>query len=233
MALTKVLVKGQALTAQEHDDNVDDLDQRPNGQVYPKESNTGIKIDNAAPDWGWHDLVGNIHYDETTPATLPVYTTYVGNIKARQFDVNDEGFLELHMPHDYAKGTDIYIHVHWSHASLTVTSGGPTYAVEGTYAKGHNQAAFGAPVSVTLTEPASTTRYQHMVTESQFSNTGGTGGLLDTALLEPDGMFLLRVTMTANDMNGGVMPFVHLVDVHYQSTQLPTKNKSPDFYGAI
>jgi len=230
MALTRRLVKGQALTSAEHDANIDHFEENPNGVYIPKSPAIGLKIDETAPDWGWHDLIGNLHYDDATPATLPPYVTYSGNLKSRQYSVNDEGFIELHMPHDYAEGTDIYVHVHWSHNSLTVASGAPTFIVEGTYAKGHNQAAFGAPISVNLSEAASTTRYQHMVTEAQFSNAGGTGGLLDTATLEVDGMFLLRVTLSANTINDGSLPFVHFVDIHYQSTGVPTKQKAPSFH---
>ncbi len=230
MALTRRLVKGQALTAAEHDANIDHFEKNPNGIYIPKSAAIGIKIDETAPDWGWHDLIGNIHYDDGTVGTLPPYTTYVGSIKARQFSVGDEGFIELHMPHDYALGTDMFIHTHWSHNSLTVTTGAPTFIVEGTFSKGHNQAAFGVPVSVTLTEAASTTRYQHIVTEGQLSNNGGTGGLLDTNSLEPDGIFLLRVTLSSNTMDGGALPFLHFIDIHYQSTNVATKQKSPDFY---
>lgn len=230
MTITYRNVKGQAVTASEYDASILDLDTRPNGQVYPKSSAVGIKIDTDAPDFGWKDLVGTLHADFNTPATAPAFTAYSGNLKARQFDVNDEAFIELHLPHDYVLGTDVFVHVHWSHNSLTVTSGAPNFIIEGTYAKGHNQAAFGAPISVNVTEAASPTRYQHMITESQFSDAGGTGGLLDTAELEPDGLLLLRVLLSANTINDGSLPFVHFVDVHYQATGLATKNKSPDFY---
>lgn len=229
MTITYRGVKGQAITAQEYDDTILDLDTRPNGQVYPKAKEIGIKVDNAAPDFGWHDLTGDIFYDPSSPNT-PSYQPYIGSIKERQYDVGDEGFLTLHLPHDYAMGTDLFIHVHWSHNSLTVEGGAPTFAIEGTYAKGHNQAAFGPPVAVTLSEPASTTRYQHMITEVQFSNVGGTGGLLNTNDIEVDGLLLLRVALIGNTMTDGVLPFVHFVDVHYQSTGLATKQKSPDFW---
>jgi len=230
VAITYRLVKGQALTAAEYDATVHDLDERPNGQIYPKTKGVGVQMDTDSPDWGWHDLTGLIDYEVKGSPTIPDYVMYTGNIRARQFDVNDEGFINLHMPHDYAPGTDIFIHVHWSHNVLGLTTGAPSFVIEGTYAKGHNQAAFGTPASVTLTENASTTQYQHMITEAQFSNAGGLDGLLDTASLETDGIFMLRISLLSNTMDGGALPFVHYVDVHYQSTSLPTKQKSPDFW---
>jgi hypothetical protein len=229
MALTRRLVKGQEITAAEHDANIDHFEDNPNGVAFPKTSGIGIKIDTDAPDWGWHDLVGNLHFF-AGDANAPTNSIYSGTLKQPLFAIGDEGFINLHMPHDYVPNTDIYVHIHWSHNSLAVTTGAPTFVVEGTYAKGHNQAAFGVPVSVNITEAASTTRYQHMVTESQLSNAGGTGGLLDTADLEVDGLFLLRIELLSNTMDGGTLPFIHFVDVHYQSTGLPTKNKAPDFW---
>lgn len=229
MALTRRLVKGQALTAAEHDANIDHFEQNPNGIYIPKSASAGIKIDETSPDWGWHDLNGMIstYADDVDRALL---ATYIGNIKNLQFDVNKQAFINFHIPHDYALGTDIYIHVHWSHNSLSVTSGAPNFIFEGTYSKGHNTGAFGMPVSVNCTDTASTTQYQHIISESLLSNVGGTGGLIDTSIIEPDGVFLTRLFLSANTMDGGAKPFVHFVDIHYQSTGVATKNKTPNFY---
>jgi len=38
------------------------------------------------------------------------------------------------------------------------------------------------------------------------------------------------VELLANTMNGGAKPFVHSIDIHYQSTGVNTKNKAPNFY---
>lgn len=220
--------KGQALNATEYDDTVRDLDERPNGQVYPKTKSVGVKIDNVSPDWGWHDLTGTIRLGNTV--NDPTYVTYQGAIKQPQFDVGDEVFTEFHIPHDYAPGTDIYIHAHWSHNSALVTTGGITGNFEASYAKGHNQAFFSTPVIVNLIEDASLVRYQHLITEGLLSAALGAGGLIPTEDLEPDGVLLSRVELTGNTMDGGAKPFLHFIDIHYQSTGLPTKQKTPDFW---
>ena len=232
MTITYRGTKGQAISASEYDATVLDLDTRPNGQVYPKTQNVGIKIDTVAPDYGWHDLSGNLLWDPSVggAATAPTFEVYNGAVKALRFDVNDEAYINFHMPHDYAMGTEIHVHVHWSHNNIAVTTGSVTFIIDGTYAKGHNQAAFGVPISVNLTENASTTRYQHMITEAPFSAAAGAGGLIAQEDLEVDGILLLRVLCQANTMDNGALPFVHFVDIHYQSTGLPTKQKAPDFW---
>ena len=54
--------------------------------------------------------------------------------------------------------------------------------------------------------------------------------MLDTDLLEPDGVVLMRVFLSANTMAGATDPFMHYCDLHYQSTGIGTKQKTPDFY---
>lgn len=228
MAIVLRSVKGQALTKEEQEGNIVDLDERPLGQVYPKSQSIGIKIDTATPDWGWHDLLSTIRLGGT--ANDPTYVTYQGSIKQAQFDVGDEIFTEFHMPHDYAMGTDIYIHAHWSHNALGLTTGGITGVMEASYAKGHDQDFFGTPIIVNLAQDASLVRYQHLIAEGPLSAAGGAGGLIDTALLEPDGLFLVRVELTGNTMDAAAKPFLHAVDIHYQSTGLATKQKAPDFW---
>lgn len=230
MALTKRLDKGQALTAAEHDANIDDLNDRPDGQVYPKESGIGVKIDNASPDWGWHDLLGEFFLEGGVDD--PSWEVYQGSIKQLQFSLTNAYQVDFHLPHDYAPGTDIYIHCHWSHNSAAVTTGSVTWQTETMYSKGHNQAFFSTPVLVNMTEAANPIRYQHMTTESQLSASAGAGGLLVTEDLEVDGLVITRLSLSANTMDGGALPFLHRVDIHYQSTTLSTKNKSPNFYGA-
>lgn len=228
MTITTRQSKGQSLTNAEMDENITDLRDKPEGQVYPKTSGIGLKLDNASPDWGWHDLLGVVRLGGT--ANDPVYAAYQGNILQPQFDVGDEVYIEFHMPHDYAPGTDVFIHAHWSHNSALVTTGGVQANFEVSYAKGHNQAAFATPVIVSVSENASPIRYQHMVTEGQLSAALGAGGVIPTENLEVDGLFLCRVELTGNTMDGGAKPFMHAVDIHYQSTGLPTKQKSPDFW---
>ena len=76
--------------------------------------------------------------------------------------------------------------------------------------------------TVTVEQTQSTTAYQHMIAESAAVTIPG---------LEVDGLVILKVTRIApagTDVSGDV--FVPCVDIHYQSTNMATKNKAPSFY---
>ena len=166
----------------------------------------------------------------------PVWAVWKGNIRQYQYSANDETTHVFHMPHDYAPGTDVYIHVHWSQIVVDTGGGGGSpgdveWLFEVTWAKGHNQAAFGTNVTPSVTQTASGTQYQHMIAEVQLSAAAPAADQLDTDDLEVDGNFVVLVKRS----NGGADtldqdPFVHFVDIHYQSTGIPTKNKVNDFY---
>lgn len=65
-----------------------------------------------------------------------------------------------------------------------------------------------------------------------LSTPGGSASQIDTDLLEPDGLIVLHFNVpTIPTVTGGAAkPFIHYVDVHYQSTGIGTKQKAPDFY---
>lgn len=196
-----------------------------------KVSGGGIKVDLTTPTFGWRDLLGNI--TNAKGANKPTEATYRDSIQAFQFGAGDDAILEFHIPHDYVPGTDIHLHVHWSHNSAIVTGGNIVFTYEITYAKGHNQAAFPASVGTTFTGTASTTQYQHIISEVQISATSPSANQIDSDNLEPDGVILCRLEMTTNNItSGGAVPdpFIHYIDIHYQSTNIATKAKAPDFY---
>lgn len=200
--------------------------------ILPKTSGNGIKVDNAVPTFGWRDLRAEIR-TRGVGSSDPNDATYIGSIKAYSFSVGDEAWIEFHIPHDYVAGTDIHLHFHWSHNSANVTGGSVTWGADVTYAKGHDQAAFVATVNPTLVANASTTQYRHLIPEVQLSASTPSATQIDTDNLEPDGIILIRVYLSANNItssNGAPDPFLHEVDVHYQSTNIATKDKVPDFY---
>jgi hypothetical protein len=200
--------------------------------ILGKTSSNGIQVDTIVPTFGWRDLLGEIR-TRGVGATDPNDAAYIGNIKAYQFVVNDECWVDYHIPHDYVIGSDIYLHFHWSHNSAIVTGGTVTWGADVTYAKGHDQAAFIATVNPTVVGNASTTQYQHIITEVQISAATPGATQIDSGDLEPDGVIMIRAYLSANNItSGGAVPdpFLHFVDVHYQSTNIGTKDKVPDFY---
>lgn len=203
--------------------------------VFQKASGKGIKVDTATPTFGFADLLGD-QFSKNTGATKPTLTTYNGVVQAWKFSAGDEAYITYHIPHDHVSGTDIFLHIHWSHIGTFVTGGTVTFKATSIYAKGHNQAAFTeTPVAGTFAGTPSTTQYQHILTETQYSASAPSGLQVDTDLLEPDGVIELTFEVDANNLtvSEGAVPdiFVHYVDVHYQTTGLiGTKAKAPDFY---
>jgi len=205
-----------------------------NDLILPKTSGKGIKVDTTTPTFGWYDLLGHIE-THGVGANEPQYNLYKDGIRQYEFnDVDDEVFLEFHLPHDYVPGSDIFIHAHWSHHDAsTVTTGSLTWDFECNYASGYNQEAFNSAVTAQASHDASVTniaQYFHQITEVQLSASSPSGAQLDSDDLEVDGLILVRVALSANSLGGGTNPFLHFVDIHYQSTNMPTKDKNTPFY---
>lgn len=204
-----------------------------NQGILNKASGNGIKIDINTPTFGWRDLLGDV-FARNVGASKPSFTTYRDTLLDFQFAAGKEEYFKFHIPHDYVLGTDIHLHIHWSHTGTLVTGGTITFGYEISYAKGHNVAAFPASVGTTFNGTASITQYQHIITETQISATEPDANQIDSDNLLPDGVIIARLEVNANNITvsgGGVPdPFIHFVDIHYQSTGIATKNKVPDFY---
>jgi hypothetical protein len=189
----------------------------------------GIEVDPATPTFGWQDMLGPITI-RGIAATDPSYPIYRDGLRAYQFALNDVVWNEYHILHDYVPGTDLYIHAHWSHNSATVTSGSVTWSFEISYAKGHDQAPFPASKTITVTQAGSTTQYQHMIAEVAFTAATADATHFDRDDIEIDGLVLVKTELTANTLNAATDPFLHMVDIHYQTTNIGSKNKAPNFY---
>ncbi len=219
--------------------------------VVPKTSGVGVKVDNTTPTFGWRDLLGDI---KTRPAAgggaaaQPDFVAYRGSIYGYRFGTIapnahlHEAFIEFHIPHDYVPGTDLYIHSHWSQivADTGGAAGVPGVAEwfwDFTYADGHGTAGgaadpFVAPLTISTTQQGSTTQYGHMIAEVAFTNDGGDATHLDRNTIAVDGLVLVRVYRDPGSANDTLNQntFLHFVDIHYQSTNMATKQRAPDFY---
>lgn len=194
-----------------------------------KTAGVGLKVDIATPTFPWQDILGEVT-DEGSGGVKPSSNTFIGNIPSWQFGVNDEIINKYHIPHDLVPDSNLFLHFHWAVNVGTVTSGGVTWSAEVTYAKGHDQEPFSAPITTSIQQDASTTQYQHMLAEVELSSLTPSGSQVDSALIEPDGVFMIRTWLSGNTMNGTPEPFLQYVDIHYQSTNIGTKDKAPNFY---
>ena len=190
--------------------------------VIPKTSGYGIRVDTASPSFGWKDLTGQVHI-KATGASDPGFNVYRTNIRQYQFAVGREVWLEYHMPHDYLPGSEMFIHAHWSLITTEVEN--VTWGFDLTYAKGYARGLFNATVNCTKLLASTGVAYTHMISEVQCTG----GALLTTANLEVDGLLLVRCYLSAN--SGAADPFLHFVDLHYQSNGvMGTKDKNYPFY---
>jgi hypothetical protein len=193
--------------------------------VMPKTAGEGILIDTAAPDYGWRDLTADIVVKGTGPSD-PTFATYTGTVlRAYQFSASTEQdvFVVFHIPHDYVPGTAIYFHTHWSNAAAVPNTGNVVWGFDYTFARGFSQDAFPAVTTTTVTQASSATRYMHQIAETTAQSIPN---------LEVDGLILCRAYRKAADAADTCTDavFLHTLDIHYQSSNLATKNKSPGFY---
>lgn len=204
--------------------------------VITKNPGYGIKVDNTNPSFGWKDLIPYMLPDliGVNSPTLTVFRG--GSVRRYSYTTNDKMDLEYHIPHDYVPGTDVFFHIHWAHNG-TAISGNLVVTFTYTYSKGHAQDIFSAEKTITITyntvNITTTPRWVHRIDEVQFSSIGGSVTLLDTNLLEPDGVIGGCITVTGIPIiTGGTPnnPYIFFSDIHYQSTQLATKQKAPNFY---
>jgi hypothetical protein len=204
--------------------------------VLLKTSGKGIRIDLTTPTFGWRDLLGDVSI-KTTGANDPDYNNYAAlGIYRYQFKNNivTEIFNDYHMPHDFVPGTEVFVHIHWSQTTvdtggLAAAPGNAKWYFDANYSKGHDRGAFPAGVTtVSAVQTASGTIRKHMLAEVQLS----TGGQIGGQDLEPDGVVTVRTYRDASDGADTLdqRPWVHHVDIHYQTTNIGTKQKAPDFY---
>ena len=210
---------------------LDLLELAPVGGVPDSNS---IKLDGAYP---WRDMLGEVVIRTAPGPGTPTLAAFRGGaVREYFFAAGDTADSRFHVPHDHVPGSDLFIHTHWSHNgtaiadSLVVTLGI-------TYSKGHSQGVFQAEIAPVITiaglSIANTPQYAHRIDEIQLSAKEPTATQLDTDLIEPDGIILINlVATTIPTISGGTQtkPTILYLDLHYQSTNLGTKNKINNFY---
>jgi hypothetical protein len=174
---------------------------------------------------GWNDIVSDL-IAKGSGSTVPTMELFSGLIYAYTFipTAMQQLFAAFHIRHDYAPGTPVHLHVHWSDASAA-PSGNVRWGFEYAIAKGHGQEAFPANTTTVYVEQAAAGQRFHMVAET---------GPISSASIEPDALILVRVFRGGahvNDTNPASV-FAFTADVHYQTDRVATVNRAPNFYGA-
>lgn len=197
--------KGTPLTHPEMDTNMGSLDTRTKQ--------------------GWRDNVIQFNV-EVGDNNAPSLSAFRGNIKLFAFPTNKmtQSVAIWHIDHDYAMGTALYPHIHWSIATSNL--GTVRWGFEYTVAKGHQQEAFPAPTTIYVEQASNGTPYMHYVAE--FSDAQAIPG----SLVEPDSLIIARIFRDPTHINDTLEApvFGLCLDMHYQADRATTPNKSPNFY---
>jgi len=206
MTITLRNDKGEPLTHAELDANFADLDLR-----------TGP---------GWSDLTAPLTLAGVPPSNAPALSNFgPAHTPQRQelaFDLNDYVFCQsFHVNHDIKPNGLAYVHVHWSSNGTSQESVKWEFTIM--RALGHNQANFGTPAVVVVTQAAAGTAWRHMVAECAIGDA--------LTLTEPDELILVtlrRVSNGGTDNNDTI--YATTVDFHYECDRDATPNKAPNFY---
>lgn len=183
----------------------------------------------------WKDIIGT-PINQGGGANAPTWALFRTDMNAWQFGIGDEEYFMFHVPHDYAVGTDLNIHIHWGH-NLVSPANNVSFHFHASSASRSGVPAndiFPAPSLYSTGDIAIDTlpQYSHIVTEIQLSAAGGAGGLLDTASIKPDTLIWVhmdRESAVGTDASATGI-FVFTVDLHYQADCIGTKNKDPNYY---
>lgn len=177
------------------------------------------------PGSGWRDITGTPTI-RGTGANDPTWSAFRSGISAYSFSATamKELWFSFHIDHDYAPGTPLYPHVHWSTAGTN--TGVVRWGFEYTWAKGHGQAAFPVTTTVYVNQAATGTAYTHMVAEVSDLDA------IPATLIEPDGLLLVRVFRDAANVADTCTDAALLLtsDIHYRCDRYNTPNKAPNFY---
>ena len=170
----------------------------------------------------WTDYLSPMAQAEVaagSPSMLPFGVS--GNLKALNFTTTgskDAVMQYFHINHDIKAGTNVYPHVHWSTDGIDTSN--VAWNIEYSIAKGHDQEAFPAPTTFTLTQAASGTPWQHMIVEADDSDS--------FEAPEVDSIVMMRIEVDSTAT--GDLLFGLFADLHTEIDRPGTPNKAPDFY---
>jgi hypothetical protein len=183
---------------------------------------------NSTGNYGWRDLQSPFTVRTSNSQNNPSWIVLFNGMQGLAFSKStmNQVWVDFHIDHDYAMGTNLYPHVHW--CPTTVDGGVVRWGIEYTVAKGHQQQAF----------PATTTVYieQTIQPNSQWMHFVGETSDLDAISsvdVEPDTVIKVRFFRDAAHPNDTYDAVVHAWqgDIHYQTGRLSSLNKAPNFFG--
>lgn len=180
-----------------------------------------------SPSKGWKDITSDLATGKVAGANVPTWSAFRSGLYGYAFSASalNEVWISFHINHDYAEGTAIYPHVHFS--PTTTSTGVVRWGFEYSIAKGHDQEAFPASTTVYVDYNIATNKqYQHLIAEVSDNDAPL------KADLETDSLVLMRVFRDGGNVADTFPDSVigWTVDIHYQAERMFTLNKSPLFH---
>jgi hypothetical protein len=172
---------------------------------------------------GWRDLVGQIEVRGVGSNDPSWAQMGAGPFRAYKFGLNDEVWITYHIDHDYAPGSLIYLHTHWTPSGTDPNS--VKWQFDYTITKGHEQQQIDVNGTIITSEQTPEgTAWTHHISEIIAG--------LDGNVAEPDALVKVRVKRITNGGTDNTDDiFLLTTDCHYQADRLSTPNKAPNFYG--
>ena len=170
----------------------------------------------------WKDNVANVNSAKVAGVDAPEFKEMLNGMYTYAFasTKEEEVFVAFHINHDFLRGSDFYINVHWAPGSAD--TGGVVWGFDYMIAE-RGTGVFGAMTTVTAEQAASGTPFMHQMAESVAISSPANP--VDTTVL----MRLYREVGNANDTFTGDA-FGFSVNLHYQAEMEGTPQKDPDFY---
>lgn len=194
----------------------------------------GILVDTSSPTYCYRDIIGSVA-PKASGVGSPTRRVYDGaNVADYAFALNDLCEFCWHIPHDWVVGTPLQWHVHFSHNDAVSITGNVVFTLY--YRIGKRGGQFTPEKTLTLTyntvNLATTPKTKHMVVETDMSSDSGSATLIANSDIEVDSVIIATMKMTTlPTFGGGGYLFVHTSDIHYQSSNIGTKNSAYPFYG--
>lgn len=182
------------------------------------------------PALGWKDLTTTVQSHGGSSG--PSWVKFRDGIYLYAFPYNSprEILASFHVGHDYAMGTPVYPHFHFT-INHPLASGVVRIGFEYTVAKGHAQPV-GSTFDYSKIVYAHTyvdgekDRWKHFVAEVSDEDA------IPPDLIEPDTMILMRIFRDSHSARDTYPTDIFGItsDIHYQSGQHATPHKRPDFF---
>lgn len=179
-------------------------------------------------DYVWNDLISVfVETASVTSGNRPSMGPLWGNLRGLLFARNtmQQVYVDFHIPHDYAMGTMLYPHVHWT--PTNDDAGTVRWGFEYYIAKGHAQEQFPLAGSIFYVDTVFSTgnARRHYVAEPP------TGQGIPAAGIEPDTVIKMRIFRDGANDTYNTSVHAWQSDIHYQVARIGTRNRAPNFFG--